>query len=73
MMDRNDRVQALRSVRLSRGYERARHRTSQGSNRNGDGTARHFRDVEIVDIASAGHWPHHDRLDGVMRFLGRTG
>lgn len=34
----------------------------------------HFRQAELVKIAGAGHWLHHDRLDEVLaslrRFLG---
>ncbi|HUZ73747.1 MAG TPA: alpha/beta hydrolase [Stellaceae bacterium] len=38
-----------------------------------DGRARHFRDAEVVSVAGAGHWVHHDRLevllDHVRRFF----
>lgn len=40
-----------------------------------DGTASHFRDIQVVDVPAAGHWVHHDQLDAVVsavrRFLGR--
>ena len=32
-----------------------------------DGRATHFRNARFVDVAGAGHWVHHDRLD---EFLG---
>jgi pimeloyl-ACP methyl ester carboxylesterase len=39
------------------------------------GLLAHFRQAELVKIAGAGHWLHHDRLDEVLaslrRFLGK--
>ena len=39
-----------------------------------DGRAKVFRNAEIMTIARAGHWVHHDQLEvflrGVRRFLG---
>ena len=39
-----------------------------------NGTLEHFRDGSLVDIAGAGHWVHHDKLDDVngeiIRFVG---
>jgi pimeloyl-ACP methyl ester carboxylesterase len=41
-----------------------------------DGTARHFRNVDVVDVDDAGHWLHHDQpgrvLAHVQSFLGRS-
>jgi pimeloyl-ACP methyl ester carboxylesterase len=58
-------------VLLVNGAEGYPHRIGQ------DGTLRHFRDVEVIDLPDAGHWPHHDRLDEVVAavaaFLGRIG
>jgi pimeloyl-ACP methyl ester carboxylesterase len=31
----------------------------------------HFRQPELVKIAGAGHWLHHDRLDVVLASLRR--
>jgi pimeloyl-ACP methyl ester carboxylesterase len=31
-----------------------------------DGRARPFRDVRVVNIRKAGHWVHHDQLDGFL-------
>lgn len=35
------------------------HRTGQ------DGTLKHFRQGQLVDVDEAGHWVHHDQLDAV--------
>ena len=34
-----------------------------------DGRAAHFRTARFVDIAGAGHWVHHDRLDEFLRLV----
>jgi pimeloyl-ACP methyl ester carboxylesterase len=34
-----------------------------------DGRARHFREAQIVGVEDAGHWVHHDRLDGFLDLL----
>jgi pimeloyl-ACP methyl ester carboxylesterase len=38
-----------------------------------DDTLAHFRTAEVVNLADAGHWAHHDQLDAFMgaveRFL----
>lgn len=56
-------------VLLVNGGEGFPHRIGQ------DGTARHFADVQVVDVPGAGHWTHHDALDVVVdavdRFLTR--
>jgi pimeloyl-ACP methyl ester carboxylesterase len=31
-----------------------------------DGAIDHFRTARVVEFAGAGHWPHHDRLDGFL-------
>jgi len=43
---------------------------SWASNPEQDGRARHFRNAEVVTLAGAGHWVHHDRL---AEFLARIG
>jgi Predicted hydrolases or acyltransferases (alpha/beta hydrolase superfamily) len=35
------------------------------------GLLAHFKDAELVKIAGAGHWLHHDRLDEVLTSLRR--
>ena len=47
-------------VLIINGSEGYPHRIGQ------DGTLEHFRDVRLVDLAGAGHWAHHDRLDEVV-------
>ena len=32
-----------------------------------DGRIEHFRDARLVNFEGAGHWVHHDQLDGFMR------
>jgi pimeloyl-ACP methyl ester carboxylesterase len=36
-----------------------------------DGTVKHFQNVEMVTLANAGHWVHHDRLDEVVALVRR--
>lgn len=31
-----------------------------------DGRAAHVRDARVVEIAGAGHWVHHDRLEAFL-------
>lgn len=31
-----------------------------------DGRSANFRDAQVVEIAGAGHWVHHDRLDALL-------
>lgn len=40
--------------------------TSWASNPARDGRARHFRTAEVIEIADAGHWVHHDQFDAFM-------
>jgi pimeloyl-ACP methyl ester carboxylesterase len=39
---------------------------SWASDPEADGRARHFRDARFVEFADAGHWVHHDQLDGFL-------
>jgi pimeloyl-ACP methyl ester carboxylesterase len=39
---------------------------SGASNPATDGRARHFKNAEVVTIAAASHWVHHDQLDAFM-------
>jgi pimeloyl-ACP methyl ester carboxylesterase len=34
-----------------------------------DGRARHFPNAQIVRVADAGHWVHHDKLDTFMALI----
>ena len=49
---------------------------SWASNPREDGRAKHFKTAEVVSFEKAGHWVHHDRLDGfidtVNKFLAET-
>jgi pimeloyl-ACP methyl ester carboxylesterase len=54
-------------VNAKEGYP---HRTGQ------EGTLEHFRQGQLIDVESAGHWVHHDQLDEVVlatkKFLKQT-
>ena len=39
---------------------------SWASNPKKDGRAAHFKDVRVMEFENAGHWVHHDRLDGFL-------
>ena len=39
---------------------------SWASNPQTDGRAAHFKDVRVVEFERAGHWVHHDRLEGFL-------
>jgi pimeloyl-ACP methyl ester carboxylesterase len=39
---------------------------SWASNPQEDGRARHFKNARVVSFEKAGHWVHHDRLDGFI-------
>ena len=39
---------------------------SWASNPEKDGRAAHFKDVRVVEFENAGHWVHHDRLEGFL-------
>ncbi|MEQ8859519.1 MAG: alpha/beta hydrolase [Pseudomonadales bacterium] len=47
-------------VLIINGSEGFPHRIGQ------DGTDVHFADARIVEVAGAGHWAHHDKLDDVV-------
>ena len=34
-----------------------------------DGRADHFRDVRVEEFENAGHWVHHDQLDGFLKLV----
>jgi pimeloyl-ACP methyl ester carboxylesterase len=42
---------------------------SWASNPEQDGRIRHFKDAKVVSFEGAGHWVHHDRLDGFLDLL----
>ena len=42
---------------------------SWASNPEQDGRLRHFKDAKVVSFEGAGHWVHHDRLDGFLDLL----
>jgi len=42
---------------------------SWASNPEEDGRIRHFGDARVVSFEGAGHWVHHDRLDGFLELL----
>jgi len=42
---------------------------SWASNPEQDGRVRHFRQAQVVSIAGAGHWVHHDRLEEFVAVL----
>jgi pimeloyl-ACP methyl ester carboxylesterase len=48
---------------------------SWASNPGQDGRVRYFQNAQVVSIAGAGHWVHHDRLEEFVAlaraFLGR--
>lgn len=44
-------------------------KNSWTSNPEEDGRARHFRDVRVMVVENAGHWPHHDRFEDVTAAL----
>lgn len=44
---------------------------SWASNPQEDGRIAHFKTARVVSFEGAGHWVHHDRLDGFMEELGR--
>jgi pimeloyl-ACP methyl ester carboxylesterase len=44
---------------------------SWASNPLEDGRARHFKSAEVLSVAGAGHWVHHDKLDEFMAALER--
>jgi len=39
---------------------------SWASNPQEDGRARHFKNARVVSVEKAGHWVHHDQLDGFI-------
>src|SRR5262245_20112941 len=47
-----------------------RGRNSWAPDPEADGRARAFRDARILNIAGAGHWVHHDRLDELLAGVG---
>ena len=42
---------------------------SWASNPQADGRARHFRHARVATFADAGHWVHHDQLEGFLQEL----
>ena len=42
---------------------------SWASNPEQDGRIRHFKNAKVVSFDGAGHWVHHDRLDGFLDLL----
>jgi len=44
---------------------------SWASNPQDDGRAKHFPNAEVMSFDGAGHWVHHDRLDGFLEMLRR--
>jgi pimeloyl-ACP methyl ester carboxylesterase len=42
---------------------------SWASNPEKDGRIRHFKNAKVVEFEGAGHWVHHDRLDGFLDLL----
>ena len=44
---------------------------SWASNPEEDGRIKHFKTAKVVSVEGAGHWVHHDRLDGVPRPVAR--
>ena len=34
-----------------------------------DGRIKHFRNAEVVSLAGAGHWVHHDKLEAFMKLV----
>jgi pimeloyl-ACP methyl ester carboxylesterase len=44
---------------------------SWASNPLEDGRAKHFRNAEVVAVAGAGHWVHHDKLDEFVALMRR--
>jgi pimeloyl-ACP methyl ester carboxylesterase len=42
---------------------------SWASNPEQDGRIRHFKNAKVVEFEGAGHWVHHDRLDGFLDLL----
>jgi pimeloyl-ACP methyl ester carboxylesterase len=42
---------------------------SWASNPEQDGRIRHFKNAKVVEFEGAGHWVHHDRLDGFLGLL----
>jgi pimeloyl-ACP methyl ester carboxylesterase len=42
---------------------------SWASNPEQDGRIRHFKNAKVVTLDGAGHWVHHDRLDGFLELL----
>jgi pimeloyl-ACP methyl ester carboxylesterase len=42
---------------------------SGASNPEKDGRVRHFKQAQVISFADAGHWVHHDALDGFMQAL----
>jgi pimeloyl-ACP methyl ester carboxylesterase len=42
---------------------------SWASNPQADGRARHFRHARVATFADAGHWVHHDQLEGFLKEL----
>jgi pimeloyl-ACP methyl ester carboxylesterase len=42
---------------------------SWASNPEEDGRIRHFKTAKVVSFEGAGHWVHHDRLDGFLDLL----
>jgi len=37
-----------------------------GSNPETDGRMKYFKDGRVIEFEGAGHWVHHDRLDGFL-------
>jgi len=42
---------------------------SWASNPEQDGRIKHFKSAKVVSFEGAGHWVHHDRLDGFLELL----
>ena len=42
---------------------------SWASNPEEDGRIKHFKSAKVVSFEGAGHWVHHDRLDGFLELL----
>jgi pimeloyl-ACP methyl ester carboxylesterase len=57
--------QIIAPILLIRGSE------SWASDPAADGRIKHFKNARLVNIESAGHWSHHDRLDDFMAHVGK--
>jgi pimeloyl-ACP methyl ester carboxylesterase len=42
---------------------------SWASNPQEDGRLQYFKSAEVMSFEGAGHWVHHDRLDGFLEML----